>query len=167
MPQYIRFKKWPMDHAREANKAGFHIEAMQVLHGWMEVRLRELLLSLRAESVGIDKHWGRIWDMTNEIPLLASARALFVAGVISARQFDRIQKFNRVRNNLIHKFFHDPYEKPYPGILRREYSAALRIGDKLGWELLELVERRSFRASPSNHSLQRTRKKQRAAELKR
>ncbi len=71
-----------MDHAREAYKAGFYIEAMQVLHGWIEVRLRELLLSLRAEAVGIDKHWGRIWDMTNEIPLLAAARALFVAGII-------------------------------------------------------------------------------------
>ncbi len=102
MPQYIRPKKWPMDHAKEAYKAGYYIEAIQVLHGWIEVKLRELLISLRAETVGHDKHFARIWDMTTEISLLSAAKALFIAGVISEPQYSRIQAFNRVRNNLIH-----------------------------------------------------------------
>lgn len=164
MPQYIRPKKWPMAHAKEAYEAGYYIEAIQVLHGWVEVKLRELLISLRAESVGHDKHFGRIWDMTTEISLLSAAKALFIAGVISEPQYSRIQAFNRVRNNLIHKFFYDPYEKIYPGVPKREYSAALRAGDKLGWELQELADSRWDVAAPSNRSVQQMRKKPRAAD---
>ena len=151
-----------MDHAREAYKSGFYIEAIQVLHGWIEVKLRGLLLLLDSDAVKNDKHWARIWDMTNEFPLLIAAKLLFVAGVISEKQFNRIQAFNRVRNNLIHKFFYDPHEKPYPGILRREYSAALRAGDKLGWELENLSEAWPD-MPPSNHLVQRKRKKLRTA----
>lgn len=153
-----------MDHAKEAYKAGYYIEAIQVLHGWIEVKLRELLVSLRVESKGHDKHFGRIWDMTNEISLLSAAKALLIAGVITEAKYSRIQAFNRVRNNLIHKYFYDPYENAYHGIPRREYSAALRIGDKLGWELQELTEKRADLRMPSNHSVQRTRKKPRAAD---
>jgi hypothetical protein len=147
-----------MDHAQDAKAAGFHIEAIQTLHGWVEVKIRELLLSLRAEAVGIDKHWGRIWDMTNQISLYNATNALFIAGVLSERQVARILDFNRIRNNVIHKLFHDPYEKEYRGVPVKEYSAAFRAGNKLGWELQTLVEER-FETSRSNNAFKRRRAK--------
>lgn len=161
MPQYIRPKKWPMDHAKEAYKAGYYIEAIQVLHGWIEVKLRELLISLRAEAAGHDRHFAHIWDMTNDISLLNAAKALFIAGVISEAQYSRIQAFNRVRNNLIHKFFFDPYEKPYPGIPKREYRAALHAGDRLGWTLQELADKRFELSASSNSPVKKVRNKSR------
>ena len=164
MQDFIRPKKLPMDHAQDAYKAGYYIEAIQVLHGWIEVKLRELLISLRAEAVGHDKHFGRIWDMTTEISLLSAAKALFIAGVITQTQYSRIQSFNRVRNNLLHKLFYNPYEKNYPGVPKKEYDAALKVGDELGWELEILAENRAELEAPSNRSVQRTRKKPRAAD---
>lgn len=136
MTEYIRFNKWPAEHAREAYEAGYYVEALQVLHGWLEIKLRELLHLQRvgtdAESRR-DAEWARVWNMTEELSLIQIAKALFITGVLDASAHDRISSFNRVRNNLIHKLFHDPYEREYLGIPKNEYDLALNEGIELGY----------------------------------
>lgn len=136
MTEYIRFNKWPADHAKEAYAAGYYVEALQVLHGWLEIKLRELL-HLQRVGTEADKRykaeWARVWNMTEELSLIHVAKALFITGVIDASLHDRLSAFNRVRNNLIHKLFHDPYEKEYLGIPRDEYDLALDEGIELGY----------------------------------
>ena len=34
--EYIRIRDWPPDHAYEAYKRGYFVEAIQVLHGYIE-----------------------------------------------------------------------------------------------------------------------------------
>ena len=126
--------KWPADHAQDAYDAGYYIEALQTLHGWMEVKLRELL-QLQRESKPIEgkaSGWGRAWNMTNELSLNNIAKALFISGALPEDVLDRILNFNRVRNNLIHKLFYDPYEGQHHGIPKEEYDAAFQAGVELG-----------------------------------
>ena len=135
MSEFIRIKKWPADHAQDAYAAGYYIEALQTLHGWMEVKLRELLQLQRVGTPSANKEseWGRAWNTTNELSLSEIAKALFIIGAIPEDTLNKILAFNRVRNNLIHKLFHDPYEKEYLGIPRDEYDKAFRDGVDLGY----------------------------------
>ncbi len=135
MSEYIKIRKWPADHAQEAYDAGYYIEALQTLHGWMEVKLRELLHMQRAkpDACGKDKDWARSWNMSNDLSLNNIAKALFVVGPLPEDTLNRILSFNRVRNNLIHKLYLDPYEEPFLGIPKEEYDVAFRDGIDLGY----------------------------------
>jgi len=68
---FIKITKWPAEHAQDAYKAGYYIEALQTLHGWIEVKLRGLLLLQRIDSINEtrDPNFGKAWDMTNELSL--------------------------------------------------------------------------------------------------
>ena len=144
MTEYIRIQKWPADHAQEAYDAGYYIEALQTLHGWLEIKLRELLKLQRTgiPSKGDDKDWGRAWNMAHELSLNNIAKALFIAGALPEDLLNRILHFNRVRNNLIHKLFYDPHEEQYPGIPKEEYDAAFHAGIELGYLIENLSEER-------------------------
>ena len=135
MSEYIKIRKWPADHAQEAYDAGYYVEALQTLHGWMEVKLRELLHLQRAgpNVSGKDKDWVRSWNMSNDLSLTNIAKALFIVGALPEDTLNRILNFNRVRNNLIHKLYFDPYDEPYPGIPKEEYDTAFRDGIDLGY----------------------------------
>ena len=137
MTDYIRIKKWPADHAQDAYDAGYYIEALQTLHGWMEVKLRELL-----QLQGAGKHINesengsaRVHNMTNELSLNQISKTLFITGALPEDTLNKVLSFNRVRNNLIHKLYHDPYEKEYLGIPRNEYDKAFKDGISLGYDI--------------------------------
>ena len=135
MTGYIRIRKWPADHAQEAYDAGYYIEALQTLHGWLELKLRELLQLQRTgiQRQGNDNDWGRAWNMTHELSLNNIAKALYIAGALPEDLLNRILHFNRVRNNLIHKLFYDPHQEQFLGIPKEEFDAAFRAGVELGY----------------------------------
>ena len=135
MSEFIHFEKWPADHAQEAYDAGYYIEALQTLHGWIEVKLRELLQLQRVgtPSENKDTELERVWNMTNELSLNQLAKALFIIGALSEDILNQVLSFNRVRNNITHKLFHDTYEKQYLGIPREEYDKAFHDGITLGY----------------------------------
>ncbi|MBK6290306.1 MAG: hypothetical protein IPI24_02585 [Ignavibacteria bacterium] len=142
--EYISFRKWPADHAQEAYEAGFYIETLQVLHGWIEVKLRELLHLQRAGRFKktTDEELARSWNMSNELSLSMIAKALFVAGELSEGTLDQVLQFNRTRNNIVHKLFYDPYNKEYLGVPKEEYDRAYRDGVELGYVIENLSARR-------------------------
>src|SRR5688572_9598186 len=106
MADYIRISTWPTDHATAAYEGGHYIEALQVLHGWIESRLQQILLLQRAKlSLPQDGTFGRAWDISFELSLNNIAKALFVAGLISEDLLNKLVRFNRIRNAVIHKMF--------------------------------------------------------------
>ena len=140
MTDYIRIRTWPTDHAKAAYESGHFIEALQVLHGWMESRLQQILLLQRAKSQSPDDGtFGRAWDVSLELSLNNIAKALFVAGLISEDLVNKLARFNRVRNAVIHKMFLEPHNKEYRGVPRKEYDEAFQSGVEL-CELLETME---------------------------
>lgn len=142
MTDFIKIKKWPAEHAQDAYDAGYYIEAIQTLHGWIEIKLREFLLLQRIESKTEtqDLNFGKAWDMTNELSLNQIAKSLFVSGALPEGTLNEILSFNRVRNNITHKLFHDPYENEYLGIPKAEYDKAFHDGVNLGYIIENMSE---------------------------
>jgi hypothetical protein len=94
MADYIRTRTWPTDHAKAAYESGHFIEALQVLHGWMESRLQQILLLQRAKLQSQDDGtFGRAWDVSFELSLNNIAKALFVAGLISEDLLNKLVRF--------------------------------------------------------------------------
>lgn len=106
----------------------------------MESRLQQILLLQRAKLQSPDDGtFGRAWDVSFELSLNNIAKALFVAGLISEDLLNKLVRFNRVRNAVIHKMFLEPYNKEYRGVPRNEYDEAFQSGVEL-CELLETME---------------------------
>lgn len=103
----------------------------------MEVKLRELLQLQHTgtESNKSEHESARAWNMTHELSLNQISKALYIAGDIPESILNKILSFNRIRNNLTHKLFYDPYEKEYKGIPKEEYDAAFKDGIDLGYEI--------------------------------
>jgi len=133
--EYIKVKDSPTDHAQNAYDAGFYIEALQVLHGFIENKLQEHLI-LNGAKASTD--FSETWDTANEIPLNAANKMLFVIGEYNHDLYTRIRRFNATRNKIIHRIYLDPYDKPYPGVPRSEYDDVFAIGKELA-EILEVL----------------------------
>jgi hypothetical protein len=133
---YIKISNWPPDHAQKAYDDGYYVEALQVLHGWVEIRLEEIILLLR-KDIKEDNEFKMAWDLSNEFSLINCSKFLFCIGSISKNEYDKLMFFNKCRNNLIHKLFHDPYDKTHLGVPKNQYDEAFNAGMELSDIFLE------------------------------
>ncbi|MCK9400870.1 MAG: hypothetical protein M0Q51_12890 [Bacteroidales bacterium] len=135
--EFIRIEEWPTEHAQRAYNTGNFIEALQTLHGWIENKLRELLIL--AGTIDYKSEMSGIWDISNQISLVTSAHVLFILSQLSENEYQMIIKFNGIRNDVIHKIYRDPYEEIYKGIPKERYDEAFNIG----MELSEILQRKT------------------------
>jgi uncharacterized protein YutE (UPF0331/DUF86 family) len=135
--KFIKIQKWPSEHAQEAYDNKNYIEAMQVLHGWIENKLQELLILTGSIDFGTDS--SKTWDIANQVSYINTAKVLFILSQINENEYQKLTKFNSLRNQLIHKIFHEPYVKQYNGIPKNEYDDVF----KQGKALTELLQRKT------------------------
>jgi len=64
--EFIKIRDWPPDHAREAYDQRYFVEAIQVLHGWIECQARGLLMLVG--SVHFSTQIADTWDLVGEMP---------------------------------------------------------------------------------------------------
>ena len=147
---YSRWKEYPTDHAARAYRDGFFLEAIQVLHGFIEAKLRDFLMVSRHGN--IKGGYQDIWDLTQEMGFNVLARALFVSGRLTKNEYEELQRFNSLRNRVVHKFFWEPYDKDFKGVPRNEYDAAFKAGSRLiealDFKAGEVLFRRHRRTTP-------------------
>jgi hypothetical protein len=131
--EYIRIRDWPPDHAYEAYQKGFYVEAMQVLHGWIEAQARGLLMLVG--SVNFSTELADTWDSVEEMPYKDVVKALLALGQITKQESANLLKINSVRNKMIHRIFKEPYEKIHHGFPKPEYDRifqeAMRWADRM------------------------------------
>jgi hypothetical protein len=126
--KYIKWKEYPIDHASHAYREGFFLEAVQVLHGFLEAKMRDLLLVSRHGNI---KGYQEVWDIIQEMGFNVLARALFASGRLTKKEYDDLQRFNSLRNRVVHKFFREPYDKDYKGVPKKEYDLVFQVGMRL------------------------------------
>lgn len=136
--EYIKITGCPTEHAQKAYDSKNYVEAIQVLHGWIENKLQELLIL--TGSIDFDMEPSKTWDIANQVNYIDTAKVLFVLSQLSDSEYQKTLKFNSLRNKLIHKIFHEPYEKEYKGILKTEYESVFNHGKQLAELLQEKTE---------------------------
>ncbi len=66
--EFIRIREWPTEYAQKAYKRKHYIEAIQVLHGFIETKLQELLIL--TGTIDYKKQMVDTWDIANQISLV-------------------------------------------------------------------------------------------------
>lgn len=135
--KYLRIKDWPIDYAQKAYNKKNYIEAMQVLHGFIETKLQELLIL--TGMVDFNRDASEIWDIANQISYINCVKVLYVLGQISRKEYQDAIQFNKMRNQLVHKIFHDPYDQGFKGIPSEEFAIVFKQGLELG----DLLQRKT------------------------
>jgi hypothetical protein len=128
LERFIKISGYPPDHARKAYDNGYFLEAIQTLHGFLERKLQEFLLMQRVPKNGVYESWSKAWDVSVELSLNNAGKALFVIKAISEDELNKISKFNRVRNNIIHKLFYDHHDEKWLGLKKEEYDELFETG---------------------------------------
>lgn len=131
---------------------GYYLEAIQTLHGWLECKLRELFLMQRVKNNAPWESWAKAWDVSNEFTLNNAIKALFLVSAISEEEYSGILKFNRLRNNLVHKLFHNPYDEKWKGVKKEEFDHLFKIGVDLCYEVENKAGEINMQNNPSNQS---------------
>ena len=132
--EYIRIRDWPTDHAREAYEKGYFVEAIQVLHGWIETQARSLLMLVG--NVYFSTKQAETWDSVNEIGYKDVVKALLAVGQITKHESSDLLQINSARNKMIHQIYREPYEKVHLGFLKSEY-------DRIFQQAMQWAERMS------------------------
>lgn len=131
--EYIKWKDYPTEHANRAYEEGFYLEAIQVLHGFLEAKMRDYLMVSRHGN--LKRGYKEIWDITQEMGFNQLARTLFITGKLNQTEYNKLQRFNSTRNRVVHKFFWEPYEKDYKGVPKKEFDEIFQAGINLVEEM--------------------------------
>ena len=70
---------------------------------------------------------------------------MLVVGKLDKPTYCAVCKFNSLRNRIIHKIFHEPYDTPRPAMSKSEYDRAFTFGVRLSWKLEGILARLATR----------------------
>ncbi|QBZ83032.1 hypothetical protein GHNINEIG_01073 [Hydrogenovibrio crunogenus] len=118
--EYIKQKEMPDIEAEKAYEQGFYIEAIQILHGFMENQAQSLLTLVGC--VHFDSKQDEVYDLSDTLGFNAVLKVLFILNQISKEQFDKFNKLNSLRNKIVHQLYKEPYDKIYEGVPKHEYD---------------------------------------------
>jgi uncharacterized protein YutE (UPF0331/DUF86 family) len=62
------------------------------------------------------------WDVADTFSFQQCLKMLFVLNQISKEQYSEFNKFNQLRNEVVHHLYKEPYEKTYLGVPRKKYD---------------------------------------------
>jgi hypothetical protein len=96
MTQHIRYRDDPKILAEQAYSQGFYVEAIQLLHTYLENQAQSLFMLVG--SVHFKAEQEDTWDIADSFPFHQCIRALFVLNQITKDEFTEFNKFNSLRN---------------------------------------------------------------------
>lgn len=78
------------------------------------------------------------WDVNEKLAYLPLSHVLFITQQIDKNEYDIITSFNSLRNEVIHRYYHDPYEGYGYDISKIKFSAqfsqALKVAAEIGFK---------------------------------
>ena len=124
MVKFIQLKESPNEAAQSAYDAGYFVEAIQILHGWMESQARQLVMLVGA--IHFDAKQSDTWDLTDTIRFSICVKVLFILNQITKPEYDDLTELNQMRNKIIHNLCKEPYELAYIGVPKSGYNKVFK-----------------------------------------
>jgi hypothetical protein len=118
--EYIKHIGDPSEFAQKAYQEGYFVEAIQVLHAFLENQARSLLMLVGC--VHFSAAQGDTWDIADSFSLHDCLKVLFVLNQISKEEFKAFNAFNSLRNKVVHQIYKEPYDQHHEGIPKKDYD---------------------------------------------
>ena len=122
--QYIRLTKPVEEAAIAAYEAGHYVEAIQLLHGFIENQARSYLMLVGSIKFGSVQ--SETWDIADEMSLHQVLKCLFVLNQITLDEYRMFNKLNSMRNKVVHQYFSEPYDELYVGVPKTSFEQVFR-----------------------------------------
>ena len=132
-----RFKDFPSDHALKAYEEEYYVEAVVVLHGFLESQLRENLLAFTSRLKILPE---KVWDTNEKLDFRNLSNILFILQLIDDNQVGVLNGINSLRNEIVHKYFFEPYNEAYCGVSNKKFASVFKPAYNLSFKLLEKIE---------------------------
>lgn len=118
--EYIKLNGLPDKKAKEAYEKGYYIEAIQILHGFLENQCQSLFMLVG--FVHFNAKQEETYDLTDTIKLHSIIKNLYILNQISKKEYTWLNDLNTMRNKVTHQICKEPYEKEYLGIQKKEFD---------------------------------------------
>jgi len=119
--EFIKKQNMPDSEALKAYNEGYYIEALQIIHSFIENQCQSYLMLVG--SVNFGANLSETWDFADTLTLHNCLKVLFILNKISKEEYEIHNKLNTLRNKVIHNIYKEPYEKNYSGISKTEYDS--------------------------------------------
>jgi hypothetical protein len=113
-------KKMPDELAMEAYQNGYYIEAIQILHAWLENQAQSYVCLIGA--VHFEANMKETWDIADSFKFHQSLKFLFVMNHITKQEFDSFKELNSLRNKIMHDLYKEPYSKKNKSVSKDLYD---------------------------------------------
>ena len=135
----LSFLGLDQEYIKESLSTGHIIEAIQLLHSELEALIRLLFtISFKVKKTVEDKK--QTIESANELKYHSLSNALFIANIISRKQFDNLILCNKLRNRITHRLFEQKYDGEDNKIRKSECIRVAKIGLELMDELTCKIE---------------------------
>jgi hypothetical protein len=128
----IAIEWYPIEHIERAYNSGFYIEAIQVMHAFIELEIRELIY-LTSSNLVPHEEFELAYDSMFDISMNIGTKVLFIQGTLSKDERDKLTNFNKIRNTMVHQIFSKDGNS---GILKEKFDEVY----KTGLNLMEMLE---------------------------
>ena len=136
--QHITLKSFPEEHSTEAFKKEFYFEAIAVLHGYLESQMR---VYFHMYAANITKEpMSKTWDASEKLTYVSLMNVLFILNLIEKSDYDVIVGFNTLRNELMHRYYSDPYEGTPKKISKSRINSVFKSAMKTSELLFQKID---------------------------
>ncbi len=122
MTQHIKATSPIEESATAAYDAGHYVEAIQLLHGFIENQARSFLMLVGCVSFGAEQ--SNTWGVSDSLSLHQVLKCLLILNQITRDEYERFNRLNAMRNKIVHRYFNEPYEETYMGVPKDEFDQA-------------------------------------------
>jgi hypothetical protein len=134
----FHLKSFPIDHSIEAFEKEYYFEAVAVLHGFIESQMKSYF-HLHAANVSKES-LSKGWDINDKLPYISLAHVIFVLNLIDKAEYDNLISFNTLRNELMHRYYLDPYEGWPKRISKSKLNSVFKSVVKVTYLIMERAD---------------------------
>lgn len=127
----IHIKGSPEEAAKLAYQKGFYLEAIQIVHAWLENQAQELLMLIGI--VHFEANEEDTWDLVNTFSFYDTIKILYALNHLTKNEFDSFAEFNSMRNKVIHKIYRQRHDETFEGPNKTDYDKIFNESLKQVW----------------------------------
>lgn len=117
---YLKPKGLPDVLAKQAYEDGYYIEAIQILHSFLENQARSFLMLIGCVRFNAEQK--ATWDISDSIKFHDVLKVLFILNQITEEEYKLFNHLNSLRNKVVHQFYKEPYKTLYLGVPKKEFD---------------------------------------------
>jgi len=122
--EYIEVKGLPDKAALEAYEKGFFIEAIQIVHAFIENQAQQLVMMLG--QIHFDAKIEETWDLTDSFSFIQCLKILLIMNQISKSEYSEFIELDRIRDKIVNQVYFNNYNGDSEKISKEQFDRVFK-----------------------------------------